>query len=108
MSTQKTENTPTCPDREKLAADLERLIEDAKVLTSDVSETSQAYFNEKAKDVRAQLNELIGEAKQHGECAKAKTCEGVETVEKLIIDRPWRAVGIAVLAGVVVDRLLRD
>ncbi|CAA6678419.1 MULTISPECIES: YqjD family protein [unclassified Lentimonas] len=109
--TQQNENateTNTCPDREKLVADLEQLLADAKVLTSDVSETSQAYFTEKTAHIRSQLTDAINDVKERGESTKEQAVETIEKVEAMIKDKPWRAVGIAVLAGIVIDRIIRD
>lgn len=100
--------TDTCPNRDKLVADLEQLLADAKVLSSDVSETSQAYFTEKTAKIRSQLADAINDVKERGESTKEQAVERIDKVEEMIKEKPWKAVGIAVLAGIVIDRILRD
>ncbi|MGE9293683.1 hypothetical protein [Ruficoccus sp. ZRK36] len=101
-------DTDLAADRDKLVSDLKTLINDAKTLTSDTAEVSQEAFSEKAAQVQAQLKEGLEKLKAHGQTAKEKGQETVETMEKLIKDNPWKSLGVAVLAGVVIDRLLRD
>ncbi|MBC2595129.1 DUF883 family protein [Ruficoccus amylovorans] len=95
-------------DRDKLVSDLKTLIEDAKLLTTDAAETSQEVFSEKAAQVQAQLKDGLEKLKEHGQVAKEKGQETLDTVEKLIKDNPWKSLGIALLAGIVIDRLARD
>ncbi|MDP0497243.1 MAG: hypothetical protein Q7Q73_13650 [Verrucomicrobiota bacterium JB024] len=103
-----TKDSDLAADRDKLVADLKILMEDAKTLTSDAAETSHEVFSEKAAQVQAQLKEGLEKLKAHGQTACEKGKETAETVEKLIKDNPWKSLGIALLAGVIVDRLMRD
>lgn len=95
-------------DRDQLVADLEKLLADAKSLGADASSSSHSYFTEKAKTVRTQLNDIIDDVKEHGDATKEQVTESIDKAETAIKERPWRAVGIAVLAGIVIDRILRD
>ncbi len=95
-------------DRAKLISDLKVLIDDAKVLTSDASASSQEFVQERAEAVKAQLNEGIDKLKVHYGAAKDKTVEATDDLEKLIKKHPWRAVGVGLLVGIVIDRILRD
>ena len=95
-------------DRDQLVADLEKLLADAKSLGADASSSSQTYFTEKAKTVRAQLNDIIDDVKEHSEVTKEQVTETIDKVETMVKEQPWRAVGLAVLAGIVIDRILRD
>ena len=95
-------------DRDKLIADLKVLIDDAKLLGSNAAETSQEYLQERAEQLKGELNDRIDRLKEGYGTVKAKGAESVDELEGLIKKHPWRAVGIAVLAGVVIDRLLRD
>jgi ElaB/YqjD/DUF883 family membrane-anchored ribosome-binding protein len=95
-------------DRDQLVADLEKLLADAKTLSTDAKSTSQAFITEKAKEVRAQLNDIIYDVKEHSEATKEQAVETIDKIEAGIKEKPWKAIGIAVLAGIVIDRLLRD
>lgn len=95
-------------DREKLISDLKVLLDDAKLLGSDAAESSQEYLQERAEQLKVQLNQRIDSLKEGYGTAKAKTAEATDELEGLIKKHPWRAVGIGILAGVVIDRLLRD
>ena len=112
MSTKATTaNTPSnklADDREKLIADLKLLVEDAKVFTTDASSSGKDFMHERAEDLKVQLNEGLDKLKGHYATAKDKTVEATDDLEKLIKKHPWRAIGIGVLVGVAVDRLLRD
>lgn len=96
------------PDRDKLVADLKALIEDARTLTADVAETSQEAFTEKVTEVQDQIKEAVDKLKEHGQNAKEMGKESIDSVEKLVKDNPWKSLGIAVLAGILIDRLIRE
>jgi ElaB/YqjD/DUF883 family membrane-anchored ribosome-binding protein len=95
-------------DREQLVADLEKLLTDAKTLGADASSVSQSYLAEKAQSARAQLNDIIEDVKEQTEATKEQAVETLDNVETMIKKNPWRTVGIAVLAGIAIDRILRD
>ncbi|WP_309381879.1 DUF883 family protein [Cerasicoccus frondis] len=95
-------------DRDKLVADLKLLMEDAKHLTADASDGASEFATEKAELVREQLSEIMAKLKTEGEHVKAKAKDTTKDLEKLIKDNPWQSLGVAVLAGIVIDRFMRD
>jgi ElaB/YqjD/DUF883 family membrane-anchored ribosome-binding protein len=94
-------------DREKLLADLKLLMEDAKSFTETAGDESKEFLSDKAEDLREQLDATLESLKQQGEKAKEVVIEKTDEVEEVIRKNPWKAVGIAVAAGVLIDRLTR-
>ena len=92
-------------EREKLLADLKLLVADAKSLTEVTGEESKEFLTDKAEDLRQQLNETLEALKAHGEKVKEVAVEKTDEVEDCIRKNPWKSIGIAVVAGVVIDRL---
>ena len=92
-------------DRDKLVADLKILMEDAKTMTGTAADDSKEFLVEKAEDLRAQLDATLVALKEHGDKFKETAVEKSKDLEKCIQKNPWKAVGIAVLAGIVIDRL---
>ncbi|MGZ0656111.1 DUF883 family protein [Coraliomargarita sp. W4R53] len=92
-------------DRDKLVADLKILIEDAKSLTESAGDESKEFLSDKAEDLRKQLAETLDALKEKGEHVKEIAVEKTDEVESCISKNPWKSIGIAVVAGVVLDRL---
>lgn len=111
-SAKKTDSKKDSPDRDTLVADLKALIEDASKLTSDAADATGEAFSEKVSEIQEQIKDAVAKLKEHGETVKDtvkdKSKESVDTVENLIRENPWKSVGIAVVAGILIDRLIRD
>lgn len=95
-------------DRDKLIADLKILIEDARALTGEAADSSQEFLGEKVSEIQTKIKDSVDMLKEHGETVKEKGKESFESVENLIKENPWKALGIAVAAGILIDRLIRD
>lgn len=105
---QKTTTTKTNElqaDRDKLVADLKLLVADAKSLTETAGDESKEFLTDKAEDLRKQLSETMDALKEQGDKAQKVAIEKTDEVEACISKNPWKSIGIAVLAGVVIDRL---
>lgn len=108
-STTKTSTTDKlAQDRDKLLADLKLLVEDAKHLTADASDATSEFATEKAEQVREQLSDVMAKLKAEGENVAGKAKDTTQDLEKLIKKHPWQSLGIAVVAGIVIDRFMRD
>lgn len=92
-------------DRDKLVADLKLLVEDAKSLTESAGDESKEFLADKAEDLRKQLTETMDALKEQGEHVKEIAVEKTDEIESCISQNPWKSIGIAVVAGVVIDRL---
>ena len=106
MATSKTTapKTTTAAERDKLIKDLNALMADAKALTSSAADDSQEFLSEKAEELKAQLSETLEKLKAKGVDMKESASEKADEVEELIRKNPWKTVGIALLAGVIIDR----
>jgi ElaB/YqjD/DUF883 family membrane-anchored ribosome-binding protein len=92
-------------ERDKLMADLKILVADAKSLTEATGDESKEFLAEKAEDLRQQLSETMEALRVKGEKVKEVAIEKTDEVEDCIRKNPWKSIGIAVVAGIVIDRL---
>lgn len=90
----------------------QRLVTDLKVLlgdTEDLLKATAAQGGEKAADMRARMQQAIGEIRPQLARAEAlleeRTRAAVKTTDDYVHARPWTAVGIAACVGLVVGML---
>lgn len=81
--------------KEKLQADFQALLRDARVLLDASSEAA----DEKTKEARERLSKTVEEARLKWSEAENRLGEKAEKVDKFVRDKPYQAVGIGVLAG---------
>ena len=96
----------TAVSKEKLAQDLKIVIADAEELLRATA--SQA--GEKAAAARARIEASLATAKvKLSEAERAlleKTKQAAKATDEFVHDNPWRAVGIAAVAGLVLGVLI--
>ena len=107
MSKKTSENTKSSRSaRDQLIADLKLLVADAKSLTEATGDDSKEFLTNKAEVLREQLNESIGALRAQGEKFKEVAVDRTDEVEDCLRKNPWMSIGIAVVAGIVIDRLI--
>ena len=94
-------------ERDKLVADLKLLISDAQSLTETAGDESKEFVSAKADELREQMAAAMDCLKEHGENLKKTAIEKSDEVEQAISTNPWKSIGIAVVAGIIIDRLVR-
>ncbi len=87
---------------ERLANDLRNVVRDTEELLRAVAGAT----GEKAEDLRARLEDAINAAKDG--CAKleAASKDALQAADQEVRDHPYRSLGIALAAGVVIGALL--
>lgn len=81
--------------KEKLQADFETLLRDAKALL----DASAGAADDKTKEARARLNQTVEDIKAKLQEAESRLGEKAEKVDRYVKEKPYQAVGLGVLAG---------
>jgi len=91
----------------------EKLIQDLRVVVSDAEELLRATASqagEKMSAARERIQENLAVAKEHLAVAQQrvaeKTRQAARATDDYVHDNPWRAVGIAAGAGLIVGLLI--
>ena len=91
----------------------EKLIQDLRVVVSDAEELLRATASqagEKVSAARERIQENLAVAKEHLAVAQQrvaeKTRQAARATDDYVHDNPWRAVGIAAGAGLIVGLLI--
>lgn len=92
--------------RQKLAQDLRTTIEDVEELLR----LTAGQVGERMAEVRSHLQESLAQSRTHLQGLQADAIErgrqASAEVEHYVQDHPWKALGIAALAGLVVGALI--
>lgn len=98
---------------ETTAVNREKLVADFKVVVADAEEILRATANqtgEKVAELRARIQERLSQAKARlTEIEQAVVEKGkaaAEATDNFVHEHPWKAVGIAALAGLAVGILI--
>lgn len=91
----------------------EKLMQDLRVVVSDAEELLRATASqagEKVSAARERIQENLAAAKEHLAVAQqhvaAKTKQAARVTDEYVHENPWKAVGIAAGAGLIVGMLI--
>lgn len=91
---------------ERLTGDLKLLAEDAKDVLCSTSDLAGKRLHE----ARTRLESTISSAREHFSVAEKRLIDGtrnaLDTADALVQQHPWQAVGVGLVAGVVLGLLL--
>lgn len=100
------ENTPTEVSTEKLVADLRALVAD----TEELLRATAGQAGEKAAAARERMQVSLARSRQRlleaERALEDRAGQAARAVEEFVHQNPWRAVGIAALAGFVLGALV--
>ena len=98
---------------EKNEVSKEKLMEDLRVVVSDAEELLRATASqagEKVSAARERIQDNLAAAKEHLAAAQqhvaAKTKQAARVTDEYVHENPWKAVGIAAGAGLIVGMLI--
>jgi ElaB/YqjD/DUF883 family membrane-anchored ribosome-binding protein len=101
-----TEAIDTVSNQEKMVADLKQVIADAEALLGSVAHSS----DDKVADLRARLLSNLHTAREKlaeaDAAVRAKTREVAQATDTYVHDNPWKAIGVAAGAGLVIGLLI--
>src|SRR5271169_6784981 len=97
--------------KEKLMQDLRVVVSDAEELLRATASQAGEKLSEKVSAARERIQENLVVAKEHLASAQQhvaeKTRQAARATDDYVHDNPWRAVGIAAGAGLIVGFLFR-
>jgi ElaB/YqjD/DUF883 family membrane-anchored ribosome-binding protein len=98
---------------EKNEVSKEKLMQDLRVVVSDAEELLRATASqagEKVSAARERIQDNLAAAKEHLAAAQqhvaAKTKQAARATDEYVHENPWKAVGIAAGAGLIVGMLI--
>jgi ElaB/YqjD/DUF883 family membrane-anchored ribosome-binding protein len=101
-----TEALDTVASKEKVIADLNQLIADADVLLKATAHEA----GDKVADMRSRLTESLQTAREKladaDAAVRAKTREVARATDAYVHENPWKAIGVAAGAGLVIGLLI--
>lgn len=92
-------------DLDALKKDLDALKKDVKDLVKSMKDLGEKTVSESKKELLETFS--ADELKKYADNIKAKSEEGIKTVNKTIKEEPFKSVGIATLLGFVIGWLMR-
>ena len=108
--TNDTANTATSDtvrdSRDQLIEDLKRVIEDAQNLAEEAKDASGAAIHDKIMAVQKDLGKRMKNIRKTGGNVIDEVEQQSENIEDLIRRYPWYSIGVAALAGLLVDRII--
>jgi len=91
----------------------EKLMQDLRVVVSDAEELLRATASqagEKVSEVRERIQDSLDAAKEHLAVAQehiaVKTKQAARVTDEYVHENPWKAVGIAAGAGLIIGMLI--
>ncbi len=106
MPTKKT-NSNVAKSREQLVDDLKAVIADAQNLAEEAKTASGEALQEKVDQAQDQLQAGMKALRSGGEHLAEEATKQTDNLEEMIRKYPWRSLGIATAAGILIDRLIR-
>jgi ElaB/YqjD/DUF883 family membrane-anchored ribosome-binding protein len=100
-------NSSVGDEREKLLEDLKVLMEDAQCFTETAADSSKEFAYDKAEQVREQMHKTLEGLKSSGQDAVEIAKDKTSDFEEIVAKNPWKALGIAAVCGLAIDRMLR-
>jgi ElaB/YqjD/DUF883 family membrane-anchored ribosome-binding protein len=92
-----------------MKAETERLVNDLKLVARDAEDLIRSTAGDlsvKAKEARARLNAALESAKESCERLQDKAVEGGKAVDRVVREKPYVSLGVALAVGVLVGVLV--
>lgn len=92
------------------ASPTEQLVDDLRCLAEDAGKLFQQNGQpavDATRDVRDHLAEALRSAEKTLEALNQKAAEGLDSTDKMIRSRPYKALGIALAIGVVIGLVVK-
>ncbi len=102
------EHSAVADMRSQVVQDLKGLVADTESLLKEVVNAS----NEEFTAVRARIDERLGQASVRLDQARAvagrRMGEAAECTQEYVVRNPWKALGVAAFAGLIIGTMLRS
>lgn len=99
-------NADVLANKEKLVADLRRVITDAEELMQVTAHQTEGRVVELRERINENLRQARHKLHEAEDAIKEKTREVARATDDYVHDHPWRAVGTAAAVGMVIGMLI--
>lgn len=99
-------NPDVLANKEKLVADLRRVITDAEELMQVTAHQTEGRVVELRERINENLRQARHKLHEAEDAIKEKTREVARATDDYVHDHPWRAVGTAAAVGMVIGMLI--